>query len=130
MYIYGPALEATAPSVFIVWLRAPSNASCLQERNDANMSHRWWFLSMECRKPLRGCWEEWDFIDVTVLEEKEDYDSLSYCMSQSAMHIFKGGKKWKILLQNDKNIFDGQWDEIQGIFLSLGRHFPVYQFFM
>ena len=31
---------------------------------------------------------------------------------------FEGKKSWRILLQFDKKIFDGQWDEIQGIFQS------------
>lgn len=33
MYIYGPALEAAAPSAFLVWLRARSYALRLRQRD-------------------------------------------------------------------------------------------------
>jgi len=48
--------------------------------------------------------------------EEEDNDLLVSCMSDSTTNIFK--KRWRMLLQFDMKVFDGQGDEIRGIFRS------------
>jgi len=52
-------------------------------------------------------------------EEEEDNDLLVSCMSDGITNIFK--KWWRMLLQFDVKVFDGQGDEIRGIFQFRGN---------
>ena len=61
-----------------------------------------------------------------MVPEEEEGDDLPVYVWTKVQRHFKGKKRWRVLLQFDRKLFDGELDEIKGIFQSSQRHFQVF----